>query len=127
MDDRRDDGKLPYGRRPRTAASALVAILVAMLLGALFNAPAMTKTALALPFGGARSFRLALVDPLASVSHWLFLDRPAQLTADVLGKPAPGPAGRPVVVVVTPKPKPSHGGKPRTGAFGGVGSPTPRQ
>ena len=115
MDDRRDDGKLPYGRRPRTAASALVAILVAMLLGALFNAPAMKKTALALPFGGARSFRLALVDPLASVSHWLFLDRPAQLTADVLGKPAPGPAGRPVVVVVTPKPKPSHGGKPKPG------------
>ena len=38
----------------------------------------MKKTALELPFGGERSFRLALVDPLATVSHWLFLDRPAQ-------------------------------------------------
>ena len=68
-------------------------MLVALLLGALFNAPAMKKTALEMPFGGERSFRLALVDPLAAVSHWLFLDRPAQLTASALGKPDPGPGG----------------------------------
>ena len=66
-------------------------MLVALVLGALFNAPAMKKTALELPFGGERSFRLALVDPLAAVSHWLFLDRPAKLTAVALGKPDPGP------------------------------------
>ena len=96
MDDRRDrDDGLPYGRRRRTAASALVAILVAFVLGALFNAPAMQKTALELPFGAERSFRLALLDPLATVSHWLFLDRPAQLTAQALGKPEPGPTGAP--------------------------------
>ena len=40
-------------------------MLVALALGALLNAPAMKKTALELPFGGERSFRLALVDPLA--------------------------------------------------------------
>ena len=85
---------LPFGRRRRTAASALIAMLVALALGALFNAPAMKKTALELPFGGERSFRLALVDPLATVSHWLFLDRPAELTAVALGKPDPGPDRR---------------------------------
>ena len=40
-------------------------MLVAFALGALFNAPAMKKTALEMPYGGERSFRLALVDPLA--------------------------------------------------------------
>jgi hypothetical protein len=110
-DDRRDAG-LPYGRRRRTAASALVAMLVALALGALFNAPAMKKTALELPFGSERSFRLALVDPLASVSHWLFLDRPAKLTAEALGKPDPGPADVPAVVVVRPTGQPAGEGEP---------------
>jgi uncharacterized protein len=105
----RQDAKLPYGRRRRTAASALIAMLVALLLGALFNAPAMKKTALEMPFGGERSFRLALVDPLAAVSHWFFLDRPAQLTASVLGKADPGPRGTSSVVVV-PTPTPTKGG-----------------
>jgi len=111
----RDPSKLPYGRRRRTAASALVAILVAFILGVLFNAPAMKKTAMELPFGGQRSFRLALVSPAAAVSHWLFLDRPARLAAAALGKPDPGP--QPVeVVVVTPRPTPqptSASGGPR--------------
>ena len=112
------DEQLPYGRRRRTAASALVAMLVALLLGALFNAPAMQKTAQEMPFGGERSFRLALVDPLASVSHWFFLDRPAKLTADVLGKPDPGPAGPPQVVVVVPTPTPTKGGDDEPGKDG---------
>ena len=115
-DDQGRGAGLPYGRRRRTAASALVAMLVALALGALLNAPAMKKTALELPFGGERSFRLALVDPLATVSHWLFLDRPATLTAVALGKPDPGPTGAPVVVVPTPAPtkqaEPGEGDKP---------------
>ena len=97
--DGRDTDKLPYGRRRRTAASALIAIVVALVLGAFFNAPAMKKTAEGMPFGGARSFKLALVGPLATVSHWLLLDRPARLTAEALGKPAPGPSPVKVVVV----------------------------
>ena len=99
MNDR-DPDKLPFGRRPRTAASALVAIPVAFVLGVLFNAPAMTKTAMELPFGGHGSFRLALVNPAAAAA---------------LGKPDPGPT--PVaLVVVTPQPTPSPttpSGKPR--------------
>lgn len=111
-----DSGReaLPYGRRLRTAASALVVMLVALALGALFNAAAMKKTALEMPFGGERSFRLALVDPLAAVSHWFFLDRPAQLTAAALGKPDPGPGPQSQVAVVVPTPTPteSPSGKP---------------
>jgi uncharacterized protein len=103
---------LPYGRRRRTAASALVAMLVALFLGALFNAQAMRKTALEMPFSGARSFRLALVQPLADVSHWLFLDQPAKLTAVALGRPDPGPAGAAQVALVVPTPTPTASGKP---------------
>jgi len=106
--DERDTDRLPLGRRRRTAASALIAIVVALVVGAFFNAPAMKKTAMEMPFGGARSFKLALVGPLATVSHWLFLDRPARLTAEALGRPAPGPP--PVQVVVRPSAPPS--GKP---------------
>ena len=111
----RRDEKPPFGRRRRTAASALVAMLVALCLGALFNAPAMKKTALEQPFGSERSFRLALVQPLAAVSHWMYLDRPAELTAAVLGRPDPGPTDAPVVVVVTPPPKPPGGDEPGEG------------
>jgi lysophospholipase L1-like esterase len=117
LDGRRDD-TLPYGRRRRTAASALIAMLVALLLGALLNAPAMQKTAQEMPFGAERSFRLALVDPLASVSHWFFLDRPAKLTAAALGKPDPGPAGPSQVVVVVPTPTPTKGGDDEPGQQG---------
>lgn len=106
----RQDEPLPYGRRRRTAASALVAMLVALVLGAFFNAAAMQKTARELPFGGARSFRLALVDPLAAVSRWSYLDRPAKFVATALGRP--DPAGPPRVVVVEPSPTPGQSGKP---------------
>ena len=82
---------------------------MAFVLGVLFNAPAMKKTAMELPFGRQRSFRLALV------SHWVFLDRPARFAAAALGKLDPGP--KPVeVVVVTPRPTPqptTSSGKPR--------------
>ena len=114
----RDPNKLPFGRRRRTAASALIAILVAFALGVLFNAPAMKKTALELPFGGERSFRLALVSPAAAVSHWFFLDRPARITAAALGKPDPGPKSVEVVVITPrptsrPTPHSSASGKPQ--------------
>jgi hypothetical protein len=103
--------KLPYGRRRRSAASALVVIVVAFVLGALFNAPAMKRSAMELPFGRERSVRMALIDPLATVSHWLFLDRPARLTAVALGKPDPGP--EPLKVVhVGPPPPGGGGGRP---------------
>jgi hypothetical protein len=110
--DERQGEKPPYRRRRRTAASALVAMLVALCLGAFLNAPAMRKTALELPFGPERSFRLSLVEPLASLSHWFYLDRPAQLTAAVLGRPGPGREGRSGIAVVVPTP-PAKGGKPR--------------
>ena len=113
--DEHDGDKLPFGRRRRTAASALIAILTAFALGVLFNAPAMKKTAMELPFGTQRNFRMALVSPAAAVSHWFFLDRPARFAAEALGKPDPGPE-EVEVVVVTPRPTPQPtdaSGKPR--------------
>ncbi len=83
---------------------------VALALGALLNAPAMQKTARELPFGGERSFRLALVDPLATVSHRLFLDRPAGLTAGALGRPDPGPTDTRALAIATASPEPTGAG-----------------
>src|ERR1035437_149379 len=99
--------RLPFGRRTRPAAHALIAILVALVLGSFLNAAAMKKTALEMPYGAARSVRLAIVDPLATLSQWVLLDRPARLTASVLGRPAPGPEA--VVVINAPPPKPAKG------------------
>ncbi len=111
--------RLPFGRRTRPAAHALIAILVALVLGSFLNAAAMKKTALEMPFGAARSFKLAIVEPLASLSHLVRLDEPAKLTASVLGRPAPGPA--PVAVIDAPPPKPAKqhgkgGKKPKPGS-----------
>lgn len=97
-------------RRRRTAGSALTAILVAFVLGILFNAAAMKKTAMELPFGTARSVRLTLIEPVAALSGALRLDRPARYAAQALGKPDPGlvaDAGR------TPSPGPSPSERPR--------------
>jgi hypothetical protein len=82
-------------------------MLVAFTLAALFNAPAMKKTALELPFGTQRDFRLHLVEPLASLSEYLFLDRPAALIADLAGRPDPGGNGGTPAVAATPRPTPS--------------------
>lgn len=119
----RSGDKLPFGRRRRTAASALVAILIAFGVGVLFNAPAMKKTALELPFGGARSFRLAFVSPAAAVSGWLYLDRPARYAAALLGKPDPGPRQVQVVEVPTPTPEPSATKKGDKGDKDGAKTP----
>ena len=83
------DDKLPNGRRLRPAGHVLVALLVALALAAFFNASAMKRTAQEQPFGTARTVRLAFVEPLATLSHWLLLDRPARLAATALGKSDP--------------------------------------
>ncbi len=68
-------GPCPTDAAAATAASALVAILVAVTLGALFNAYGHEEDRARAAVRRPAQLRLALLDPLASVSHWLFLDR----------------------------------------------------
>ena len=82
----------PPARRLWPAGSVLLTLLIALALASFFNAAAMRRTALEQPFGLTRSMRLALVRPLASLSHALYLDRPARLMAAALGeREAPPP------------------------------------
>jgi hypothetical protein len=78
-----DDGA---SRRPLAAGHVIVVGLVALLVGALLNAPGIRKTALGQPVGWRRDISTALANPLYDVSHALYLDRLRAGLKDVLGR-----------------------------------------
>ncbi|PWU25308.1 MAG: hypothetical protein C5B48_01990 [Candidatus Rokuibacteriota bacterium] len=73
-------------RRLSSAGRALVISVLALLLGALLNAPGLHKTAETLNPGWKRNVGLALTSPLVSVSHGLLLDRPREEVKAALGR-----------------------------------------
>ncbi|HEY5164908.1 MAG TPA: DUF459 domain-containing protein [Acidimicrobiia bacterium] len=73
-------------RRPLAAGHVIVVGLVALLVGALLNAPGIRKTALGQPVGWKRDISTAFANPLYDVSHALYLDRLRQGLKDVLGR-----------------------------------------
>jgi len=73
-------------RRPLAAGHVIVVGLVALLVGALLNAPGIRKTALGQPVGWRRDISTALANPLYDVSHALYLDRLRAGLKDVLGR-----------------------------------------
>jgi hypothetical protein len=77
-----------YGapRRPSAAGHVIVVGLVALLVGALLNAPGIRKTALGQPVGWERDISTAFANPLYDVSHALYLDRLRQGFKDLLGR-----------------------------------------
>jgi uncharacterized protein len=74
------------GRRALTAGHALVVALLALVVGALLNAPGVHKSAFNQPAGWRRDTALAITGPLADVSHALLLDRPRKLLQRALGR-----------------------------------------
>ena len=74
------------GRRLHSAGSAIVVALLALLVGALLNAPGLHKSAEIQPQGWKRDVALAVTEPLASVSGALFLDQPRRGLKAVLGR-----------------------------------------
>jgi hypothetical protein len=64
----------------------LLAMVVALLVGALLNAPGIRKTALGQDVGTKRDTATFLADPLADVSHTLFLDRPRGALQWLIGR-----------------------------------------
>jgi hypothetical protein len=74
------------GRRPSAAGHVIVVGLVALLVGALLNAPGIRKTALGQPVGWRRDVSTAFANPLYDLSHALYLDRLRVGLKDLLGR-----------------------------------------
>ena len=68
-----DQGSPP--RAPLPAGKVLVVGLIALLVGALLNAPGLRKNAVGQPVGWRRDIATAFADPIYDISHALYLDR----------------------------------------------------
>jgi hypothetical protein len=73
-------------RRPLAAGHVIVVGLVALLVGALLNAPGIRKTAEGQPVGWRRDIATAFADPLYQISHAFYLDRAREGLKDLLGR-----------------------------------------
>jgi hypothetical protein len=69
-----------------SAGSAIVVSALALLLGALLNAPGLHKSATIQPEGWKRDLALAVTGPLKTVSETLLLDRPRRGLKAALGR-----------------------------------------
>lgn len=89
-----DEHKYPPETEPRrrtTAAQALAAILVALLLASLLNAERLDYTARTQPFGWQRTWAMRITGVLETTSSALLLDRPRQFLAERAGNEDPPP------------------------------------
>lgn len=87
MTSQPDSERIPV--RPLPAGHVLVAMLIALLGGALLNAQGILRTAESQEFGTGRRVALAFADPLASVSSFLRIDTPREAFDDALGRQPP--------------------------------------
>lgn len=90
-------------RRTVPAGIALIVIVGALFLGLLLNAPDILRTAERQEQGWQRTFGVTLMEPVADVSHFLFLDRPRELIDSLLGR-GEITAGAPPATTVTTAP-----------------------
>ena len=118
------------GRRYSSAGNGLVVALLALLFGALLNAPGMHKASFNKQPGTERDVALALTGGLAGVSGALQLDRPRQFVQSVAGR---GDADEIDVAIVIPpsstKPKPVESATPKPAVAKPPGKPkfTPKK
>jgi hypothetical protein len=92
------------GRKLQSAGAAVVVALLALVFGALLNAPGIRKSSTIQPEGWKRDVALSLTRPLASVSHALLLDRPRKGLKAALGRSDDDAIDTAVAV-----PEPTHG------------------
>lgn len=82
-----DDGQTgDPPRRTMPVAHVLVVGVIALLVGALLNAPGIRKTALGQDVGWRRDVSTFFADILYDVSHTLMLDRPREALQELLGR-----------------------------------------
>ncbi len=96
----------PEPRRRAPAGRALAVVLVALLVGALFNADSLHQTAEAEPIGSwQRTWAMRVTGPLRSLSDATVLNRPRKWLADGTGHGAePPPLSTKTVVTAPPAP-----------------------
>lgn len=100
-------------RRTQAVGRIWVAMAVGLLVGSLLNAQGIEKTALGQPVGWRRDLATFFAEPLADVSHALFLDRPRAALQELIGRSGdddvdltlPSPTLRDLPVPPTPPPK----------------------
>ena len=98
------------GRRFSTAGNGLVVAVLALLFGALLNAPGMHKASFNKQPGTSRDIALALTGGLDAVSGVLQLDRPRHLVQSVAGRSG---ADEIDVAIVIPPAQENPAGKPK--------------
>lgn len=112
------------GRRYSSAGNGLVVALLALLFGALLNAPGMHKASFNKQPSTERDVALALTGGLAGLSGALQLDRPRQFVQSIAGR---GGADEIDVAIVIPltstKPKPVKGATPKPAVVKPPGKP----
>jgi uncharacterized protein len=82
-----DDGKTgDPPRRTMPVAHILVVGIVALMFGALLNAPGIRKTALGQDVGWRRDLATFFADGLFDLSHAILLDRPREGLQDAIGR-----------------------------------------
>jgi uncharacterized protein len=73
-------------RRTIPVAHVLLIGIIALVFGALLNAPGIRRTALGQDVGWQRDLATFFADPLYDVSHSLYLDRPRAGLQEVIGR-----------------------------------------
>ena len=73
-------------RRPLPAGVALIVIVAALLAGLLLNATDILRTAERQEPGWIRTVGVTVMQPIADISHFLFLDRPRAALDAALGR-----------------------------------------
>ena len=73
------------------AGIVILVVVTSLLIGLFLNAPDILRTAQRQEPGWERTIGVALMEPVAAVSHFLFLDRPRMLIDSILGRERPQP------------------------------------
>jgi hypothetical protein len=97
-----------------------VIALLALVIGALLNAPGMHKSAYNQRAGWKRDVSLAITGPLADVSHALLLDRPRKGLQALLGRSHDDSIN--TAIAITPLPSPQVATATPTTSHGPAGS-----
>jgi hypothetical protein len=102
------------------AGKALVVIVVALLLGGLFNSGRFVHAAKGMPFGWRRTVMLSLARPLDATARFLHTDRPREAADRALGRDEEidngGAFEDPAVVLPTISPSPGATASPSASA-----------
>jgi hypothetical protein len=100
---------------------------MSLLFAMLLDADSLASSISQQPFGTSRSFELAVVNPVKTISHWTALNRPVQLLNHMFkggqGHATPAPLAGPVMNSLTPSGADTMPGRGLTPGSGTPGAP----